>query len=91
MDLHPWQLWSSDGKPNFNTVEIVARPEALLKKHPNHLGANHYFIHAVEASNDPARALAGANRLALLAPAAGHLVHMPSHTISGRVAIMRRQ
>jgi tetratricopeptide (TPR) repeat protein len=80
MDLHPWQLWSSDGKPNFDTVEIVATLEAVLKKHPNHLGANHYYIHAVEASNDPARALLSANRLAALAPAAGHLVHMPAHT-----------
>jgi len=57
----------------------VATLEAVLKKHPNHLGANHYYIHAVEASNDPARALPSANRLAALAPAAGHLVHMPAH------------
>jgi tetratricopeptide (TPR) repeat protein len=79
MDLHPWQLWSSDGKPNFDTVEIVTTLEAVLKKHPNHVGANHYYIHAVEASNDPARALPSADRLAALAPAAGHLVHMPAH------------
>jgi hypothetical protein len=69
----------SDGKPNFDTVEIVATLEAVLKKHPNHLGANHHYIHAVEASNDPARALPSANRLAALAPAAGHLVHMPAN------------
>jgi tetratricopeptide (TPR) repeat protein len=79
MDVHPWQLWSGDGKPNFDTVEIVATLEAVLKKHPNHLGANHYYIHAVEASNDPSRAMPSANRLAALAPAAGHLVHMPAH------------
>jgi tetratricopeptide (TPR) repeat protein len=79
MDLHPWQLWSSDGKPNFDTLEIVSTLEAVLKKHPNHLGANHYYIHAVEASGDPGRALPSANRLAALAPAAGHLVHMPAH------------
>jgi tetratricopeptide (TPR) repeat protein len=72
-------LWSSDGKPNFDTVEIVATLEAVLKKDPNHLGANHYYIHTVEASNDPARALPSASRLAALAPAAGHLVHMPAH------------
>jgi hypothetical protein len=91
MDVHPWQLWSGDGKPNFDTVEIVATLEAVLKKHPNHLGANHYYIHAVEASNDPARALPSANRLAALAPAAGHLVHMPATFISGRGAITPRR
>src|SRR5207248_6943406 len=44
-----------------------------------HTGANHYYIHAIEASPFPERGLAAANRLAELAPAAGHLVHMPSH------------
>jgi tetratricopeptide (TPR) repeat protein len=79
MDLHPWQLWSLDGKPGPNTLEIVATLEAVLKRDPNHLGANHYYIHAVEASPDPSRAMASANRLAALAPGAGHLVHMPAH------------
>jgi tetratricopeptide (TPR) repeat protein len=50
-----------------------------MKRDPNHLGAIHYYIHAVEASNNPERALAGANKLASLAPAAGHIVHMPAH------------
>lgn len=79
MDLHPWQLWSDDGKPNVDTIEIVSTLEAVLKTHPEHLGANHYYIHAVEASPHPERALPSAGRLASLAPALGHLVHMPAH------------
>jgi len=79
MDLHPWQLWTLDGKPADGTPEIVATLEGVLAKYPNHIGANHYYIHAVEASPDPGRALPSAQRLPKLAPAAGHLVHMPSH------------
>ena len=79
MDLHPWELWTLDGKPVDGTPEIVATLEAVIAKYPDHLGANHYYIHAVEASDDPGRALASAERLPKLAPAAGHLVHMPSH------------
>ncbi|MHC5743268.1 MAG: tetratricopeptide repeat protein [Nostoc sp.] len=79
MDLHPWQHWTKDGKPQPDTEEIVAVLESVLKRNPNHAGANHYYIHAVEASPSPERALASANRLGTLAPAAGHLVHMPSH------------
>ncbi|MCW5316691.1 tetratricopeptide repeat protein [Nostoc sp. KVJ3] len=79
MDLHPWQHWTKDGKPRENTVEIVAILESVLKRNPNHPGANHYYIHAVEASPSPERALVSAKRLPNLAPSAGHLVHMPSH------------
>ncbi len=79
MDLHPWELWSHDGKPGPQTLELVATLERTLKKYPNHLGANHYYIHAVEASPHPERALPSARRLAALAPTQGHLVHMPSH------------
>lgn len=79
MDLHPWGLWKQDGTPREGTEEIVATLESVLKRAPNHMGAVHYYIHAVEASRSPERALAGANRLAALAPAAGHLVHMPAH------------
>ena len=79
MDLHPWELWKADGKPGVNTLEIVETLEQTLKKHPEHLGANHYYIHAVEASKNPERALPSAKRLATLAPTQGHLVHMPSH------------
>jgi tetratricopeptide (TPR) repeat protein len=79
MDLNPWGLWHLDGTPADGTEEIVATLESVIKRDPNHLGAIHYYIHAVEASNSPERALAGANRLAALAPAAGHIVHMPAH------------
>jgi tetratricopeptide (TPR) repeat protein len=79
MNLHPWGLWHQDGTPQAGTEEIVATLESVIKRDPNHLGALHYYIHTVEASNSPERALAGANRLASLAPAAGHIVHMPAH------------
>ncbi|MGB9071327.1 MAG: hypothetical protein WCC22_01555 [Terriglobales bacterium] len=79
MNLHPWGLWHPDGTPEAGTEEIVATLESVMKRDPNHLGAIHYYIHAVEASNSPERALAGASRLAALAPAAGHIVHMPAH------------
>src|ERR1700733_6248761 len=79
MNLHPWGLWHQDGSPEAGTEEIVATLESVMKRDPNHLGAIHYYIHAVEASNNPERALAAANKLAALAPAAGHIVHMPAH------------
>ena len=79
MNLHPWGLWHVDGTPEAGTEEIVATLESVLKRDPYHMGAIHYYIHAVEASPNPDRALAAANRLAALAPAAGHLVHMPAH------------
>ena len=79
MDLHPWKLWNADGTPVAGTDEIVATLEGVLAKFPDHVGANHYYIHAVEASPSPERALAGANKLASLAPNAGHIVHMPAH------------
>ncbi len=79
MVLHPWGLWHKDGSPEEGTEEIVATLESVIRRDPNHLGAIHYYIHAVEASNSPERALAGANRLAALAPGAGHIVHMPAH------------
>ena len=79
MNLHPWGLWHADGTPEEGTQEIVATLESVMKRDPNHLGALHYYIHTVEASNSPERALAAANRLAALAPGAGHIVHMPAH------------
>jgi len=79
MNLNPWHLWSHEGKPAAGTEEIVATLESVLKRDPNHLGANHYYIHAVEASPNPERALPSAARLEKLAPAAGHLAHMPAH------------
>jgi len=79
MNLHPWGLWHVDGTPEEGTEEVVATLESVLKRDPEHLGAMHYYIHAVEASRSPERALAAANKLAAMAPAAGHLVHMPAH------------
>jgi hypothetical protein len=79
MNLNPWKLWTADGKPAEETEEIIATLESVLKRDPNHLGANHYYIHAVEASPHPERALPSAARLEKLAPAEGHLAHMPSH------------
>jgi tetratricopeptide (TPR) repeat protein len=79
MDLRPWKLWALDGRPAEGTQEIVAVLESVLRRDPNHLGANHYYIHATEASPHPEWALASAKRLEILAPAAGHLVHMPAH------------
>src|SRR3954469_16849704 len=79
MNLHPWGLWHQDGTAEAGTDEIVATLESVIKRDPNHLGAIHYYIHSVEASNNPERALAGANKLAALAPGAGHIVHMPAH------------
>ena len=79
MDLHPWQLFNVEGKANENTPEIIATLEATLKRWPDHPGANHYYIHAVEAGPHPELANASAKRLESAVPAAGHLVHMPAH------------
>ncbi|WP_437592761.1 hypothetical protein [Sorangium sp. So ce1000] len=79
MDLRPWDLWTPDGEPQPETDEIVSTLEGILRRAPEHIGANHYYIHAVEASRAPERALPSAERLGGLAPGAGHLVHMPSH------------
>ena len=79
MNLHPWKLYDRAGQPAPGTDEIVAVLESVLKRDPNHIGANHFYIHAVEASTHPEAALASAQRLAALAPASGHIVHMPSH------------
>ncbi|HYR68429.1 MAG TPA: hypothetical protein VER77_00980, partial [Candidatus Dormibacteraeota bacterium] len=79
MDLRPWDLWTLDGKPQPGATEIVSILEGVLKRNPDHVGALHYYIHAVEASPEPARAEPYADRLAKLTPYAGHLVHMPSH------------
>ncbi|MFN0121357.1 MAG: tetratricopeptide repeat protein [Blastocatellia bacterium] len=79
MNVQPWQLWSKEGAPLGNTEQIVATLEAVLKRDPAHIGANHLYIHAVEASRTPERALSSADRLGGLVPAAGHLVHMPGH------------
>lgn len=79
MNLHPWKLWNPDGTPAPGTDDIVATLERVLRRDPNHIGAMHFYIHAVEASPHPERALSYADRIPQLAPAAGHLVHMPAH------------
>jgi tetratricopeptide (TPR) repeat protein len=79
MDLNPWKFWGPDGKPAADTPEILAVLESVLRRDPGHIGANHFYIHSVEASPNPERALPSAVRLESAAPAAGHLVHMPGH------------
>ncbi|HTT98834.1 MAG TPA: hypothetical protein VMF58_12350 [Rhizomicrobium sp.] len=80
MDTQPWDYWQADGKtPRSHGGEIVDTLESILKKEPLHPGALHLYIHAVEASTTPERAEAAADKLEPLMPAAGHIVHMPSH------------
>lgn len=79
MNLRPWRLYKPDGTPEPGTDAIVAALERVMRQNPNHPGANHYYIHAVEASTSPDRALPQAGRLETLVPGAGHLVHMPAH------------
>lgn len=79
MMLRPWQLWSLEGEPAAGTLELVAVLESVLRRDPNHPGANHFYIHAVEASRNLERAIPSAMRLMTLTPGAGHLVHMPGH------------
>jgi tetratricopeptide (TPR) repeat protein len=79
MNLQPWDLWTQDAKPKGRALEIVAVLERTLARHPNHPGANHLFVHAIEASPWPELGEAVADRLLLLVPGSGHLVHMPSH------------
>jgi tetratricopeptide (TPR) repeat protein len=79
MTVNAWKLWTPDGQPAAGTPEIVARLEGVLRRDPEHPGANHYYIHVMEASPDPGKATASAQRLTDMMPAAGHLVHMPAH------------
>jgi tetratricopeptide (TPR) repeat protein len=79
MNLRPWNLWTPDGAPQPETNEIVATLERVLARNPEHPGAAHLYIHAVEASTNPGRAEPAADRLLKAMPGAGHMVHMPSH------------
>lgn len=80
MDLHPWNLWDKQGSPRDWTPEILETLDRVLAINPDHAGANHLYIHAIEASRTPEKGLVSARRLgAGLVPGAGHLVHMPSH------------
>ena len=80
MDLMPWAYWTANGQASPETPALIAALETAMKLNPDHIGAIHYYIHATEASPDPKRAEPHADRLAALAPGAGHLVHMPAHT-----------
>jgi tetratricopeptide (TPR) repeat protein len=79
MDLRPWNQWTPEGQPNPGTEEVIATLKAVLKLNPKHPFANHLYIHAVEASPHPERAIAAADRLRNLQPGIAHMVHMPSH------------
>jgi tetratricopeptide (TPR) repeat protein len=90
MDTQPWDYWEAAGtKPKGRGAEIVAALERVLKRNPSHPGAIHLYIHAVEASDRPERALPYAERLGALMPGAGHIVHMPAH-IYYRVGLYRK-
>ncbi len=88
MNLQPWDLWTGDGAPKGRVLEILGVLERTLDKSPRHPGANHFYIHAIEASPWPEKGTAAAERLKALVPGSGHLVHMPSHIFirTGRYA-----
>ena len=90
MDLHPWQLWTADGKPAEGTEEIVSTLKSVLARNPQHTGANHYLIHAVEASPHPEQAQDSAGRLAKWCPPPGHWSTCPPTSIYVPATIMRR-
>lgn len=79
MNIHPWDLYDHDGAPKSWTGELVSLLEQGMRIDPRHPGLNHYYIHAVEASQDPGRALPSAARLGEITPGVAHMVHMPSH------------
>lgn len=80
MDMHPWDLWDKEGNPRSWTPEILKAIEMAISINPNHPGGHHFYIHALEASNEPEKALVSCKVFDDgLVPNAGHLVHMPSH------------
>jgi tetratricopeptide (TPR) repeat protein len=79
MDTMPWHYWTEDGQPRPGTLELLVTLEAIMARAPDHPLALHLYIHAVEASPNPKRGEAAADRLGNLVPGAGHLVHMPAH------------
>jgi tetratricopeptide (TPR) repeat protein len=82
MNINPWpghEYWNKDGTAREGTTEFVAILESVMARDTKHPGANHYYIHAVEASPAPELAVPSADRLEELMPGAGHMVHMPSH------------
>jgi tetratricopeptide (TPR) repeat protein len=81
MTINAWKLWDAQGKPGPDTPQIVATLESVIARDPHHAGANHYYVHAIEASPHPDKALESAERLKTAMPSAGHLVHMPAHIL----------
>ena len=81
MNTNPWKLWKDDGTANPGTDKILSTLRYVLEKDPKHPGANHYYIHAVEASQHPEMGVASAEALEGMMPAAGHLEHMPAHIL----------
>jgi tetratricopeptide (TPR) repeat protein len=79
MNLMPWDYYNPDGTPKPEIAKAIAALERVMKRWPSHTGSNHLYIHAVEASSNPDRGVTSADKLGRLAPAAGHLVHMPAH------------
>ena len=79
MNTMPWDYWTRDRKPKPETEDILSALRFVMSRDPNHPGANHFYIHAVEAGPNPELGLPAADRLRAYAPAAGHLVHMPAH------------
>ena len=79
MDLQPWDYWDASGQPKGHTAEVVSTLESVIARDPEHAGALHLYVHAVEASPDPAKGVAAADTLRELLPGSGHLVHMPAH------------
>ncbi|CAN5578655.1 hypothetical protein BH23PSE2_BH23PSE2_08360 [soil metagenome] len=79
MDLQPWDYYDEELRAKGHTAEIVSVLESVMARHPDHAGALHLYVHAVEASADPQRGVAAADRLRELIPGSGHLVHMPAH------------
>lgn len=88
MNLQPWDLWTAEGAPKGRVLEILGVLERTMAGTPNHPGANHFYIHSIEASPWPERGTEAAERLVALVPGSGHLVHMPSHIFirTGRYA-----
>lgn len=79
LDLNPWKWWTPEGKPQDGTFEAVDVLESVLDRNPLHIGANHFYVHAMEESPYPERGLLSAERLETLLPESGHLLHMPCH------------
>ncbi|MGH8129877.1 MAG: tetratricopeptide repeat protein, partial [Steroidobacteraceae bacterium] len=79
MDLQPWDYWDAAGQPKGHTAEVVSQLESVIQRDPEHAGALHLYVHAVEASPDPSKGVAAADTLRELWPGSGHLVHMPAH------------